>query len=53
MFYLHLLIGLISSKKLWKAARKLVPVLQEGITIKFFCTKSLRKPNERRKIEFS
>ena len=36
LFYLHLLIRLISSKKLRGAGEKLVPVLKVVITITFF-----------------
>ena len=49
MFSLQLLIGLISSKKLWKAAKKQVTVLKGGITIKMFCIKSLRKSQRQKK----
>ena len=51
IFYLYQLIGLISSKKQWTAAKKLVTVLKEVITVKmFFCRKSLR--NFQRRLNF-
>ena len=31
MFHLHLLIGLISSKKFWRLAKNLVPILKAVI----------------------
>ena len=36
MFYLHLLIRLISSKKHWRVAKNLVPVLTGVIQVKFY-----------------
>ena len=36
MFYLHVLIGLISSKKYWRVAKFLVPVLEGVIQIKSY-----------------
>ena len=35
MFYLHLLVELINSKKYWKVPEKLVPVLKGVIQVKF------------------
>ena len=35
MFYLHLLIGLISSKRYWRVAKTLVPVFKRVIQVKF------------------
>ena len=43
MFYLHLLFGLISSKKYWRAAKNLVPVLKWVIQVKFYFYKILTK----------
>ena len=52
MFYLHLLIGLISSKKYLMVAKMLVPVLKRVIPANFFHIKSLQKSKKRRKIKF-
>ena len=54
MFYLHLLVKLLSSnKKYWRAAKNLVPVLKGAIQVTFYYMKSFENPNERRKIKFS
>ena len=36
MFYLHLLIGFISSMKYWRVVKKLVPILKGIIQVKFY-----------------
>ena len=43
MRFMYLLIGLISSKKQWRAAKKLVSVLKGLIKIKFSLYKILAK----------
>ena len=43
MFYLHLLIGLISSKKYWRETKNLVPALNEVIPVKFYFYEILTK----------
>ena len=36
MLYLHLLVGLITSKKYWILAKNLVPFLKRVIRVKFY-----------------
>ena len=43
MFYLHLLIGLISSNKYWRVAKKLVLLLKVVIQIKIYFYETLLK----------
>ena len=57
-FYLHLLIGLISSMKYWRVAKKLVPIFRGNpksyFQVKFLFLWNLYKnTEERRKIELS
>ena len=43
MFHLHLLTGLISSKKYWRVVKKLVAVLKGVIQVKFYFHEILTK----------
>ena len=43
MFYLHLLIGLISSNKYWRVAKKLLLLLKVVIQIKIYFYEILLK----------
>ena len=54
MFYLHLSIGLISSKKYWREEKNPMPFLKGVIQVKLHFYKIPNKdPNEIRKTEFS
>ena len=48
-YYLHLL---INSKKYWTGAKGLAPVLKRVIQLELIFTKSVRKPNRKKHIEF-
>ena len=48
MFYLHLLIGLISSIKYWRVAKKLVLLLKVVIQIKIYFFETLLKTQTKR-----
>ena len=55
IFYLHLLIGLITSKIYWRIAKNLVPILKRVIQVSseiIFFWNLYENPNERRKNEF-
>ena len=43
MFYLHLLIRLISSKKYWRVGKNFVAILKEVIQVKFYFYEILTK----------
>ena len=53
MFYFHMLIGLISSKKYWIEAQKKDARFKRGNLSKIlFLSNRYENPNERRNIEF-